>query len=154
MKSTKTFTPNDYYSASLLRLEDLNQLKSNQRSIIFSLYCAGVAVECMLRAYITKYTAEFDSKHNLEKLFEKSLLGRYVDPENKEEIVAAVKKANKIWTNDLRYTSDKRLKRIIAHEMVKTNFKDINKYVDKYYSDFFDAADLIIQTGKSKWHKI
>ena len=147
----KDFTHTDYYSASLTRMSDLEYLKTNQNSTIFSIYCAGVSIECMFRAYIAKYTREFDSKHNLEKLYEKSLLANELDDKAKEKISIAVKKANKIWNNDLRYVSEKRMKRKIAHQNVKTNFKDVNKYMSKFYSEIFDSTDIIIQTGKSKW---
>jgi hypothetical protein len=39
----------------------------------------------MFRAYITKYTREFDAKHNLEKLYEKSQIGTLLEQEEKEE---------------------------------------------------------------------
>jgi hypothetical protein len=151
------FTENDYFSGALHRLDDLTHLRTNGKSVIFSLYCAGVAIECMLRAYITKYTREFDSKHNLLKLYEKSLLASYLDEEEKQELAVAIKIAHRIWTNELRYTSDKRMKRLIAHEFVRNGhkgtlrFKDINKYVEKYYADIFVATELILKTGQLKW---
>ncbi len=147
----KDFTHTDYYTASLTRMADLKHLRTNQNSIIFSTYCAGVSIECMFRAYITKYTKEFDAKHNLEKLFEKSLLGSNLSENEKEKLTIAVKKANKIWNNDLRYVSEKRMKRKIAHENVKANFKDVNKYLEKYKSDIFKSTELIIKTGILKW---
>ena len=148
---TKQFTHTDYFSATLSRCEDLRHLRTNPKSIIFSLYCAGVTIECMLRAYIAKYTSEFDSKHDLEKLYEKSRIASTLETAEKEALAIAIKKANKVWTNNLRYTSDKRMKRLMAHEKVRTEFKDIHKYIDKYYSDIFDATDLIIKTGQDKW---
>jgi len=147
----KDFTHTDYYSASLTRLADLKHLRTNKDSIIFSTYCAGVSIECMFRAYIAKYTREFDEKHNLEKLFEKSLLSNELDENEKKKIINAVKKANKIWNNDLRYVSEKRMKRKIAHENIKTEFKDVNKYLEKFKSEIFDSTEFIIKTGVSKW---
>lgn len=147
----RDFTHTDYYSASLTRMTDLEHLRTNQNSIIFSIYCAGVSIECMFRAYITKYTKEFDAKHNLEKLFEKSLLANELTANEKEKLSIAVKKANKIWNNDLRYVSEKRMKRKIAHENIQTQFNDVNKYLDKFKSEIFDSTELIIKTGTSKW---
>ena len=147
----KDFTHTDYYTASLTRQADLKHLRTNQNSIIFSVYCAGVSIECMFRAYITKYTKEFDSKHNLEKLYAKSLLANQLEVGEKEKIASAVKKANNIWNNDLRYVSEKRMKRKIAHKNVKTGFKDVNKYIERFNSEIFDSTELIIKTGTSKW---
>lgn len=148
---TKNFTSTDYFSASLARNEDMKHLRQNANSVIFSLYCAGVAIECMLRAYLLKETTEFDAKHNLEKLYEQSKIAKLLEANEKEIISAAVKNANKLWNNNLRYTSDKRMKRLIAHEIVRTNFKDIGKYLNKYYSDIFEATEILIKTGQAKW---
>lgn len=92
--ATRDFTYMDYFSAALTRQADLAHLRTNQKSIIFSVYCAGVAIECMLRAYVTRYASEFDSRHNLEKLYEKSQLGNYL--EQREALTIAVKQANSI----------------------------------------------------------
>lgn len=147
----KDFTHTDYYTASLTRQYDLEHLRKNQNSIIFAIYCAGVSIECMFRAYITKYTKEFDAKHNLEKLYEKSLLASKLETNERIKVTIAVKKANDIWNNDLRYVSEKRMKRKIAHKNVKTGFKNVNKYLDNFYSDIFDSTDIIIQKGTDKW---
>lgn len=149
--ATKKFTSNDYYSAALLRNADLQHLRSEEKSIIFSIYCAGVTIECMLRAYIVKNTAEFDSKHDLMKLYEKSQIALVLTETEKEELLVAIKNANKIWKNDLRYTSDKRMNRLIGHEMGRTKYKDVNKFVKGFYSEIFEATNLIITKGIEKW---
>ena len=152
MKTYERFTATDYYyEAALTRLSDLSHLRTNQGSIIFSIYCAGVSIECMLRAYITKYTREFDSKHDLLKLFEKSQLGSNLDIEDRKKMSVAINQANRIWSNNQRFESEKRIKRIIAHNNIKVGFKDVNKYIKKYNSEIFKATDLIIKIGKSQW---
>lgn len=149
---TQLFTHTDYYTASESRYYDLHHLRKDTNSTIFSLYCAGVVIECMLRAYITRYTREFDSKHDLLKLYVKSRLASYLnDDAEKLKLTVAITKAGKIWKNDLRYASQKRMKRIIAHEIVKTKFVDINKYILIRNKDLIEATELIYKTGKSKW---
>jgi hypothetical protein len=145
------YTHTDYFDAAICRSEDLEHLQTDQKRMIFSLYCAGVSIECMLRAYITKNTSEFDAKHDLIKLYDKSKIALILNEAEKEEITAALKSANKIWNNNLRYTSEKRMKRIIAHQGVKAKITDINKYLNKNYSDIFEAQKIIIQIGKEKW---
>lgn len=149
--SKEHFTHTDYFSASLTRLSDLAHLRTNKDSVILSIYCAGISIECMFRAYITKYTREFDSKHDLVKLFEKSQLGLNLEVEEKKELIIAVKQANEIWSNNLRYASEKRMKRIIAHKNITAGFKDVNNYMNRYYSDIFEATELIIKTGQETW---
>ena len=98
-----------------------------------------------------KYRIKCDSKHNLEKLYLKSLIGQKLNVSEKQKMTIRVKQANKIWNNNLRYTSEKRMKRIIAHENVKKKITDVNKYILNYQSEIFDSTDEIINTGKSKW---
>jgi hypothetical protein len=149
----KDFTHTDYYSASINRQADLLHLAKNPDSVIFSVYCAGVSIECMFRAYITKYTKEFDSKHDLEKLYEKSQLSNLLDEKEKENLTIAVKSANRLWSNDLRYVSEVRMKRKISHYLIKKGLKgkDIIKLIGIFHSDIFSATDLIIKTGQEKW---
>lgn len=149
--ATNHFTHTDYFSASLTRYADLTHLKRNTDSAIFSVYCAGVSIECMFRAYITKYTKEFDAKHDLEKLYAKSLLGSEFDTKEKEQLTIAVKRANQIWSNDMRYASEKRMKRLITHKNVKAGHNDVNKFIERHFADIFDATDLIIIKGQEKW---
>lgn len=147
------FTKDDYFSASKARYQDLEYLKNSEKSIILALYCSGVSIECMLRAYILVYTKEFDSKHDLEKLYFKSQLGNYLTEDEKEKLLASIKVANKIWSNDLRYCSEKRLRRILAHEFVKMRHKpkDINKLMSKTKSELFEIAKEILIIGEEKW---
>ncbi|ETR73615.1 MAG: hypothetical protein OMM_06831 [Candidatus Magnetoglobus multicellularis str. Araruama] len=149
----KTFTANDYYSASKSRLQDLEYLRGSEANNIFALYCSGVLIECMLRAYILTYTKEFDSKHDLEKLYIKSQLGSQLTEDEKGKLSASIKIANKIWSNDLRYCSEKRLKRIFAHEFVKMKYKpkNINKYISNKKAELFEIAKEIQSIGEEKW---
>lgn len=147
----QNFTHTDYYSASLTRYADLTHLRTNKNSAIYSVYTAGVSIECMFRAYITKETNEFDSKHDLEKLYADSKLGSNFNTDEKEKLTIAVKEANSIWTNNLRYASEKRMKRIIAHKNVKAKLNDVNAYINREYNAIFNATELIIEKGQQKW---
>ncbi|MDQ7090770.1 MAG: hypothetical protein Q9M50_09005 [Methylococcales bacterium] len=168
MKIDSRFTSTDYFKASLLRNQDLRNLMLNtNQSIIFSLYCAGVAVECMLRAYILKITTEFNSKHDLELLYLDSKIATLLSLEEKKDLTTSIKKLNKIWRNDLRYTSKDRMIRLILSELNCSNKKhtqlqnSINQHRnadDKFnmlfYDHFkqtFEAANLIVEIGKRKW---
>jgi hypothetical protein len=150
--TTTNFTAQDYFTASQTRNFDSEHLKVKPESIIFALYCAGVSVECMLRAFITKETTEFNSRHNIEMLYKDSKLGLKLDDKEKEKISAAIRTVSRTWSNSLRYTSEKRMKRLVAHELVRTTFKDINKYLLNRHIDLFDAVDVILQIGKAKWN--
>jgi hypothetical protein len=147
----KHYTHTDYFTAARSRFRDLQHLRTDNECIIFALYCAGVTAECIFRAYITKYTKEFDAKHNLEKLYEKSLLAQNLSEDAKAELTAAVKILNKFWSNDLRYTSEVRMKRILAHENARLDFKNIFKFLAKNKAELYSATELIFNTGIQSW---
>jgi hypothetical protein len=150
------FTHTDYYDAAHLRCEDFKYLRNNpqSKSVVFAVYCAGVAVECMLRAYMAKNNVAFDAKHDIKKLYEKSQMAALLSNNEKEKISAAIITLHKNWDNNFRYSYGKRIKRLIGHQFAESKFKykDINKYLNNYYSDVFNAAELIIQTGATKWN--
>jgi hypothetical protein len=152
------YTDTDYYTAAIERLQDFKHLSKEQDRIIFTVYSAGVAIECMLRAYILKYNPMFDSKHDLENLLIDSKLTTLFDEGNKKEqkereaIIVAIKQAKKVWNNNLRYYSEKRLKRQFGHEMANTKHKDINKYFFYKCSELFNATHLITEIGIAKWN--
>lgn len=41
----RNFKSTDYYLASFERLNDFEVFKANQESMLFSVYCAGVAID-------------------------------------------------------------------------------------------------------------
>jgi hypothetical protein len=147
------FTSNDYFSAAISRQSDVDVLKSDDNSIIFAIYCAGVAIECMLRAYILLHSKEFDSKHNLKHLYIKSRLSELLDESEKEKVTELIATADKIWHNDLRYFSDKRYKRLKGHEIAKVKRppKNIIKYIRNAESKIFIASKVITKIGEDKW---
>ena len=147
------FTSHDYFHASISRQADVDVLKSDDNSIIFAIYCAGVAIECMFRAYIKLHTNEFDSKHDLKKLYSKSRLSERLNESEKQKIVELLFVADKIWHNDLRYFSEKRYKRVKGHELAKLQRqpKDIIKYIQNADSEIFSASKYITKIGEDKW---
>lgn len=150
---SQAFTPTDYYCAAFERQQDRQVLLSDKSRVIFAVYCSGVAIECLLRAYRLKVSNEFDSRHNLEDLLIASQLTTYFKSEvDKEEIISAVKAASKFWNNNLRYYSEKKLKRHIGHKLAQTKYKDVTKYFRDLCQELFDATDLILQKGQTKWN--
>lgn len=145
------FTKNDYFSASLERREDMRSLKNIEKSNIYAVYTAGVSVESMFRAYISMYTKEFDSKHDIVKLFIKSLLSQKLTHQEKEKTQANVMILNKYWNNSLRYTSKKRYKRMLGRGLVQNHVKNINQYLSDEFEKVYDAAEHIVKIGESKW---
>lgn len=148
------FTPNDYLEAAKERLNDSNILKQNTNNIIGCVYFAGVSIECIFRAYIYRYTKEFDEKHNLIGLYNKSLINQNLTPEEKESLTISLKKVSKYWNNNLRYTSGKRLKRVLGHEIAKEKNQptNIHKYFEFKIGEIIYIAENILKIGEEKWN--
>jgi hypothetical protein len=71
---------NHYFGAGLERLRQAWTLYQEGNSYALAMYVAGVAVECMLRAFKMRKETTFDEKHDLECLFRASGMLK-IDPE-------------------------------------------------------------------------
>jgi hypothetical protein len=76
-----------------------------------AIYLAGVAVECILRAYRLRVDPEFDSRHDLRRLLSASGLQAYVPEKRRADVGAALGDVWARWRNDYRYASDDRVLR-------------------------------------------
>lgn len=146
------YTARDYYTAALERLQESEQMRQAEETVVLAVYTAGVSIECMLRAYGVINLAPFDKKHDLRKLLNDSGLLDSHNTEAKEAITKAVITAHRLWANDLRYYSRLRLKRTIAHEMARSKEKDLSKYFAAKNNELYQATSLIIEKGKAKWN--
>src|SRR4051812_37842952 len=63
------FRPEHYFQAAIQRMRQALHLYQEGRSFALAIYVGGVAVECMLRAYMLRRGAPFDEKHYLLRLF-------------------------------------------------------------------------------------
>lgn len=43
------------------------------------------------------------------------------------------------------------MKRLIAHEYVKAGHSDKNIFMERLFSEIFEATEFIITKGKEKW---
>jgi HEPN domain-containing protein len=101
----------DYVDAAQERLSNAKLLYEAAQYYPFALYAAGVAVESLLRAYIIQLDPILEAGHNLPLLLRASNLRNLVTPEEDQQIYESVSLLAKRWRNDLRYTSNSRLRR-------------------------------------------
>jgi len=141
------FRPEEYYEASHEKLQTAMHLHE-QGKYPCAMYFFGVSVECILRAYITAKSPEFDEKHVLPRLFISSGIERLVSEKNRKKIGAALGDIWARWKNDFRYAS----RRKVEGFMHKANLA-------RYKGDFLkensrimrDAASIIVVKGMAKW---
>ena len=119
-----------------------------------SMYVAGVAVECMLRAYKLLKDPTFDEKHDLRRLFKASGMLQ-VDPDalgakglNKNdledyfrEMQALVTELHAIRANDFRFASEDRMRSHLKAMKLDRGVK----------GDFLKARALTLQNTAQKF---
>lgn len=142
---------NYYFDATYTREDDCKLLRTKNESLIFSIYCAGVAVECMLRAYIKKNKIPtFDAGHDLRELTKQSEIFYSLTDKERMRFTVELSKM-KIWNNNLRYYSNKKMESIMFERYGISGKGAFIKYMKKEAADFFDAANSIIKLGREKW---
>ena len=67
------FTADHYFEASLERVNQAQRLfREGDGSFALAMYASGLAVECLLRAYMLKRKPTFESRHDLFLLFKEN----------------------------------------------------------------------------------
>lgn len=119
----KPFKPEHYFRAALERNQQAFVLYNQGTSYALAMFAAGLAVECLLRAFKGRHTTEFDEKHHLPRLLENSGLLRITCADFKSKglgeeqllryqrlIELELNEVYLLWSNDYRFASEDRLK--------------------------------------------
>lgn len=147
----KKFISDDYFHAYRERSFDIQNFKNSNSSLVIRAYLAGVAVECILRGNICKFSKEFDGRHNLSKLLiDSKITEKNKNITKKEEriLIDHIQKLNTFWNNSLRYYSVKKLRTIFAHQIAKQNNKEPEQFLENRMNSIIEIANKIIQMGE------
>jgi hypothetical protein len=123
------FTSEHYFQAALERIAQAHSLHRLGSRFALAMYVAGVAVECMLRAFRLKRDPTFEERHDIVRLFKASGMLE-IDPaawrrqglsevqaeSYARELRAAVNEIALLWSNDYRYASESRLRSHLQKE--------------------------------------
>ncbi len=139
----------EYFEAAKTRQRDYIYLIKDNNHIIFAVYCAGVAVECLLRGHITKSKPGLDRRHNLRELLKESHLLDGKGELEKIKINSAISTIDRIWYNNLRYASEKHIRRNFLKGFIgkKSSLDDINKYYKNYIKKYFESVEIFLAKG-------
>jgi HEPN domain-containing protein len=102
------FRAEHYLEASKERVFSAFCLYDSTR-YVEAIYFAGVAVECLLRAYRKRYLGTFDERHDLTELMKNSSIASFIPVEQNQEFGAALTTVWRRWKNNYRYASIARL---------------------------------------------
>jgi HEPN domain-containing protein len=138
----------DYVEAANERLAEANLLYEKAHYAL-ALYVAGVAVESLLRAYIAQADPILEGAHNLPLLLRESNLRNLATPDEERRIFEAVSLLSKRWRNDLRYTSNHRLRRRLKKDRLDRGIR--GDFLKENCRIAIDLATIILRTGAAKW---
>jgi hypothetical protein len=112
-------------------------------------YLAGLAVECILRAYRMMIDPEFDSRHDIAGLYKLAKFSNIVPPNDIEAVSAAIGDVSALWSNDHRFLS----KIALRKRWVKQNlFRGIKgDFVKEQTRQLLNSSLYIVNTGVEKW---
>jgi HEPN domain-containing protein len=138
----------DYVAAAQERLSNA-RLLYEAAHYSFALYAAGVAVESLLRAFIAQKEPVLEAAHNLALLLRTSQIKHYVTPDESEEIYFALITLSLSWKNDLRYTSNDRLRRRLKKRKLDRGIR--GDFLKENCRIAIDMASTIIRIGVKAW---
>jgi len=157
------FTADHYFRASVERMSQAQHLyRRGAGHYALTMYTAGLAVECLLRAYMVTRNRQFESRHDLLLLFKESGI-LDVDPDklkakgltdeqiegHQKTLWSSVNEVFILWRNNYRFVSEARLlahlKQMKLYQRVKGDLLKAKAY------DLLKAAQQFIDRGILQW---
>ena len=139
------FSADDYREAAGERLNEADGAYQRGEFVAAHL-AAGLAIECMLRAYMVRVAPDFDARHDLNVLAGPFL--RQMTDRRRAEARAAIDEANHRWRNNHRYCS--------AHKL-RSHFNRIKLYgrerdmLRANAGAMIGYASVIVEDGERQW---
>ncbi len=139
-----------YYEAAQERLLEANILYQSRRFGL-SLYVAGLAVECLFRAFRSLVDPYFEARHDLPELLSISGLELVSAGKNSRVIAEATAILFTRWKNDIRYASEKRLRRHFKRLKLDRSIR--GDFLKENCRIALNAAQRIVAMGNQQWHE-
>ena len=111
-------------------------------------YVAGLAVECILRAYQYRLSPIFTGRHDLQALYRDAQFAAILAPDDEEKIISALTEIARRWSNSHRYRSERALRLFLR----RANLGHTGKFVRESSRRIVDAAIVIVDQGVLKWN--
>ena len=159
------FTAEHYFRVSRERIGQAWALYRLGSAYALAMYSAGVAVECMLRAYKLRIDATFDERHDLARLLrssgifnlERSLMRRKGLSQEQirvfvREIQNAVNDVVILWSNDYRFASEQRL-RVFLRKTVSLKMRVTGDLLKPLALRLLNAAERVVNRGEVLWER-
>jgi hypothetical protein len=157
------FRDEEYYRAAIERIRQAREIHDSKKSYALAMYCSGLAVECILRAFRWQKDTSFEGRHDLEDLFKASgLLHIHEERARKKrtpegeierfaaDVLEAKGKVAALWHNNLRFASEASLR---AHLNRIGRIQGIRGDALKQNSaDLLAAAEIVVKGEVTLWN--
>lgn len=149
---TMRFTAEIYRDAAEERLLEAGELHV-VGAYLMAHFLAGLAVECILRAYrlrIAEYPSQFEERHDLFRLMKAARYDRLFPSAKREELASALTYVQLHWRNNHRFLTSEGLRT----ELVRAKlFLRIRKgdLLREHSRRMLIAAEMVVGQGVKKW---
>ena len=160
------FNAQQFFHAATERIKQATILyrRNDGDCYAIAMYTAGVAVECLLRAFKSLRTDQYDERHDLRQLFSHSHILQFNEEylerrglservvESAQDMRAWLDEIYGLWANDYRYASEKRLKsELISMGKISGVRGDVLK---ANANKLLNAADNLVERGVIIWKNL
>ena len=139
----------DYIDGASERISAARMMYGSDR-FVDAIYFAGVAVECILRAYANE-DDEFESRHDLRRLLRAATLEHFVGEKQREAVSAALGEVWARWKNNYRYVGDRRLRSEIKRLQLDRGIK--GDALKENARVAIESAYTLVNKGTVQWKK-
>ncbi|HEX4131647.1 MAG TPA: hypothetical protein VHZ24_16535 [Pirellulales bacterium] len=155
------FNAEEYYQVSLERIKQAESLYREERSYSLAMYCAGLSVETLLRAFRWTEDPSFEGRHDLNDLLKASRILKidydYLERKGLSDaevraaslgLRTAVNEVIVLWHNNLRFSSEKRLKAFLKRI---DRLQGRGDPLKRNSLQLITAAQVVINRGMTLW---
>lgn len=156
------FNAEQYYHVSLERMKQATRLYQDGTAYALAMYCGGLAVESLLRAFRWTHDSSFEGRHNLTDLLKESRLLSFDEEfmrrrgRTQQEIDvsglklrSAVNEVVALWHNNLRFASEASLKLSLQKSGKLGRIK--GDAIKKNTSNLLVSAQAVVDRGAAIW---
>jgi hypothetical protein len=144
------FNAEVYRAAGEEHVTAARELHETRRHVL-SHYVAGLAVECLFRAYRFRLDPEFDARHDLRELYRASEFDTIIPDGVKPEVSAALGEVVSRWNNDFRFRSEASLRNYLRKAGLNHGVR--GDFVKESSRRIVEAALVIVNLGVSQWNR-
>lgn len=138
----------DYKLAARERIGEAFQLMRADRYVV-SMYLAGLAAECTLRAY-HREDAPFDERHDVRELLKACDTDRLGEA-GRTRLRAPIQTIHLLWLNSLRFAHDAMTRNRLHVMQLDRGFPRNADPLKNRCTELWDACSEIVTVGEERW---